>query len=193
MLRDIRNYKVQFISIFLMAFIGVFVFSGLVGETNGLENSINTFYEETNLADGWIYSDYLVDQFLEQVYLLGATTQMERQLIVDSQAELDGNPTIILHFVENNTISKFYLIEGKKLDINDSDGVWLDKGSTVIKSKKITFKFNGKTYKVKTNKKGIAKATIKKSVLSKLKVGKKVSYNASYKKLTVKKTAKVQK
>ncbi|WP_405268220.1 pectate lyase-like adhesive domain-containing protein [Methanobrevibacter sp.] len=69
----------------------------------------------------------------------------------------------------------------------------LKKGSTPIKSKKITFKFNGKTYKVKTNKKGIAKLTIKKSILKKLKVGKKITYKVIYGKLTVKRTAKVKK
>ena len=69
----------------------------------------------------------------------------------------------------------------------------LTKGKTLINGKKVTFKFNGKTYKAKTNKKGIAKVTIKKSVLKKLKVGKKVSYQAKYSKLSVKKTAKVRK
>ena len=62
-----------------------------------------------------------------------------------------------------------------------------------LKGKKITFKFNGKTYKAKTNAKGIAKVTVKKSVLSSLKVGKKVSYSAVYLKDTVKKSAKVKK
>lgn len=63
----------------------------------------------------------------------------------------------------------------------------------VAKNKKITFKFNKKTYKAKTNKKGVAKVTIKKSVLKKLKVGKKIKYQASYGKTTVKKTVKVKK
>ena len=121
------NNKTQFISIFLMAFLGVFVFSGLTGEYVGLEEEVAEFYDDTNLADGWIYSPYLNDMFLYQIWVLGATTDMERQLVVNSIANFEDNPGIVLHFVENNTISKFYLLEGKPLDINDSNGVWLDK------------------------------------------------------------------
>ncbi|MBQ8017626.1 MAG: hypothetical protein IJ258_05905, partial [Methanobrevibacter sp.] len=62
-----------------------------------------------------------------------------------------------------------------------------------VKGKKITFKFNGKKYTAKTNKKGVAKVTIKKKILKKLKVGKKVKYQASFAKITVKKSVKVKK
>ena len=66
----------------------------------------------------------------------------------------------------------------------------LKKGKTLLKNKVVKFKFNGKTLKVKTNSKGIAKATFK---TSNLKVGKKVTYQASYAKDTVKKTVTVKK
>ena len=62
-----------------------------------------------------------------------------------------------------------------------------------VKGKKVALKFNGKTYKVKTNKKGVATFTIKKNVLKKLKAGKKYTYKVTYlkdsvsKKITVKK------
>ncbi len=147
MLRDIRKHKTQFLSIFLMAFLGVFVFAGVGGESVGLEVNSNTYYNDTNLADGWIYSANLDEKFLDEVYLLGPTTQMERQLVVDSVADFSNDPEITLHFVENNTISKFYLIEGEPLDVNDSDGVWLDKSFADAKNlnvgDNITFEFNG--------------------------------------------------
>lgn len=157
MLRDIRKHKTQFLSIFLMAFLGVFVFAGVGGESVGLQVNSDQYYEDTNLADGWIYSPYINELFMYQVDMLGATTQMERQLVVDSVADFSNNPEITLHFVENNTISKFYLIDGEPLDINDSDGVWLDKSFADAKGLKvgdnITFKFNG--YEIEKEIRGI--------------------------------------
>lgn len=140
-----------------MAFLGVFVFAGVGGESLGLELSTNQFYEDTNLADGWIYSPYLNDLFLEQVNLLGATTQMERQAVIDSQADFENKPDITLHFVENNTISKFYLVEGKALDINDSNGVWLDKSFADAKGLKVgdNISFNFEDYEITKEIKGI--------------------------------------
>ena len=62
-----------------------------------------------------------------------------------------------------------------------------------IKGKKIVFKFKGKKYTAKTNKKGIAQVTIKKNVIKKLKKGKTYKYSASYLKNTVKGKVKVKK
>ena len=140
-----------------MAFIGVFVFTGITGEYLGLEVNVNDYYEETNLADGWIYSNYLNELFLEQVDLLGATTQMERQLVVDSVGDFENDPEITLHFVENNTISKFYLLEGKPLDINDSDGVWLDKNFADAKGLKVgdNISFESEGYTINKEIKGL--------------------------------------
>ena len=61
-----------------------------------------------------------------------------------------------------------------------------------LAKKTIKVKFKGKTYKVKTNKKGVATWKVKKSMVKKLKVGKKYKYRVTYgkdvltKKLTIK-------
>ena len=68
----------------------------------------------------------------------------------------------------------------------------MKKNKQLQKGKKIKFKFNEKTYKAKTNKKGIAKVTIKKSELEKLNVGQTVYYQATYSTNTVRKSATVQ-
>ena len=68
----------------------------------------------------------------------------------------------------------------------------LTAGKTPLKSKKITFIFNGAKYTKKTNSKGIAKLTIKSGMLKKLKVKKKITYKAYYGKDLVSRSVKVQ-
>jgi hypothetical protein len=68
----------------------------------------------------------------------------------------------------------------------------LKEGKKVLKNKKVTFKFKGKKYKAKTNKRGIAKVTIKKNVIKKLKAGKKYKFTITYLKDTVKRTVNVR-
>ena len=67
------------------------------------------------------------------------------------------------------------------------------KGKKVLKKKSLKIRFKGKTYKLKTNKKGIAYFKVKKSVIKKLKKGKKYSFKISYKKDVLKRYLKVKK
>lgn len=69
----------------------------------------------------------------------------------------------------------------------------LTKGKTVLKNKKVTFLFRGKTYTAKTNSKGLAKVTIKAKVTKKLKAGKKYAYSAKYVNNILKGKVKVKK
>lgn len=61
-----------------------------------------------------------------------------------------------------------------------------------LKGKKITLKIKGKKLTAKTNKKGVATFKVKKSILKKLKKGKKYTYRVTYLKDSVKKTIRVK-
>jgi hypothetical protein len=107
-------------------------------------------------------------------------------------AEYDGVKVSNKIVVKSILKSKNYNVKksAKKLVIKAS----LTKiNGKYLKGKKITFKLNGKTYVAKTNKKGIAKITIKKNVLKKLKVNKKYDLQIAYLKDTIKKVIKVKK
>ena len=73
MIRNLSNYKIQFLSVFLMAFIGMFIFAGVGGEALTLEDTIDTYYNETNMADGWIYGSNLDNDFVKDVKDLNQT------------------------------------------------------------------------------------------------------------------------
>ena len=92
--------------------------------------------------------------------------------------------------VKQNLKTSKYTIKksAKKLTVKAT----LKNGKTAVKNKKITLSINGKKITAKTNKYGIAKFTIKKNVISKLKVGKKYTMKVTYLKNTIKTTLKVK-
>lgn len=132
-----------------MAFLGVYVFAGFGAESFGFEETASTYYGETNLADGWIYASDLDNDFVDKVNALSSTKDSERKLIVNSIADFDNNPDITLHFLEDDDISKFYLVKGEEFNLSDGDGVWLDirfaESKNLTVGDNISFTFEGMT------------------------------------------------
>ena len=111
MLRDIKINKTQFIAIFLMAFIGIFAYCGIFAEYYGLEQTSADYYAQTNLADGWIHAKNFDNSAVDKINQF--SSQQDRQIVIQSQADMDDSPDFTLHFVEKGTISKFYSTEGE--------------------------------------------------------------------------------
>ena len=118
-----------------------------------------------------------------------------------------GKHTVRVSFASENYFSKTFDVVVKKSNMSLTlEKVNVKKSASKLKItanlkingkaakyKEVTFKFNKKTFKVKTNKKGIATVSIAKKHFKNLKIGKKVSYLVSYDKVITLKTAKVVK
>ena len=158
MLRDFKDHKIQFLSIFLMALIGVYGFTGISGEVAGLVDVSSHYYEDTNLADGWVYGENLDNETFSDIKNMDEIKDAQREMVVNTVANYSSDPDIALHIVEGKQkISKFHLFKGTDFDENDKEGIWIDKrfadGRNLDIGDKITLKFDGK--KVSKTIKGI--------------------------------------
>lgn len=125
MLRDMKHNKTQFISIFLMAFLGVFIYAGVGGEWYGLQQTSAKYYQDTNLADVWVYGKNFSEEDVEAVSKVSGVSQVQRRLSLEAAADFDNNPSVTLHFIEKNNISKAYGVTGEDFSAQ-KDGIWLD-------------------------------------------------------------------
>lgn len=122
--RDMRKNKMQFITIFLMVFLGVFVYAGIHAYMDGMQKSGDIYYENNNLQDIWISGKSFSSEDLEKVKSLPNIKDAERQLTINTiykEKELD----LQTNFIESNNISKFYVIDGEGFD-KEKSGVWVD-------------------------------------------------------------------
>ena len=125
MLRDMKLHKTQFISIFLMSLLGVYVFAGIGSEWYGMQTTAEKYYKENNLANAWIYGNGFSEESVDAITDLQGVTAVERRLTLEGTAELDKKPEMTIHFIEGDQISKSHLIDGDKISL-DKDGIWLD-------------------------------------------------------------------
>ena len=96
-----------------------------------------------------------------------------------------------------NTVTVKQVLKAKKVTVKKTSKKFTLKATLKIngklqKGKRITFKFKGKTYRVKTNSKGIAQKTLKKGVIKRLKKGKTYAVKVTYLKDTIKSSVKVK-
>ena len=125
--RDLWQNRTQFISIFLMAFLGLFVFAGIDAESTGIGISTAQYYEETNLADNWVMGTSFSTEEVKRLEALPQIASVDRKLVLEGKAKVgDGEePSMEFNFVESMNSSFPYIKEGEAFDV-DKEGVWLE-------------------------------------------------------------------
>ena len=124
-LRDIKYNKSQFFTIFLMVFLGVFVFAGVHAYMDGMQVSADNYYEKNNLQDLWLSGLNFSKDDLKQVKELDNIKDAERALTLTTTLDNYDDITIEANFIESNNISKMYVVDGEGFD-KEKSGLWFD-------------------------------------------------------------------
>ncbi len=164
--RDLIVNKTQFISIFLMAFLGMWIYVGMDSESTGGAETIRSYYEETSLADYWLMGTSFSEDEEQKLEALPGVAAAERRLVVTGEADLSGvaetaeseaeadesQYAMQIMFVEKQEISQMVLRSGESYK-EDKKGIWIEelfaqahdlKPGDVLSLKIGSVKFDGK-------------------------------------------------
>lgn len=126
-LRDIKQNKMQFFNVFIMIFLGVFVFAGVHSYMDGMQISGDNYYESNNLQDLWLTGENFNKEDLDKVKNIENVKNAERLLSIRTDLENEKEKDVQLEtiFIESNEISKMYIADGEEFS-KEKDGVWFD-------------------------------------------------------------------
>lgn len=125
--RDLWQNRTQFLSIFLMAFLGMMVFAGIDAESNGLEVSYTRYFEQTRTADYWVIGNNFTERDADTLKSLPEVETVDRKLVLDGKCKLPTGEELDMefNFMETMTCSYPYVVEGEPFNAS-STGIWLE-------------------------------------------------------------------
>lgn len=123
-LRDIKLNKMQFFNIFIMVFLGVFVFAGIHSYMDGMRVSGNKYYENNNLQDIWLTGENFSAEDLNNVKKINNVRNAQRVLSIQTDLENYKDVALETNFIESNEISKMYIVDGEEFS-KEKSGLWL--------------------------------------------------------------------
>ena len=150
MIRSVKQFKLQFTCVLLLAMLSVIIYSGLEGIWRGIEYGFDSYTKETNIADEWVFATYLTDDDAAKIKEMKGVTEVSKRLRITAASHNDENDTYLsLDTVGSEGISQMKLISGEKYDRSIKNSIWLDadyaneNGITTGQTLDITF--GGKT------------------------------------------------
>ena len=129
MLRSIKQFKFQFITVLLLAVLSVTVYCGLEGIWYGIKTEYDKAVKDTNLADEWIMATHFTEEDIAVISNLeGVIDTSARIRITAISLDKEGNDSVLsLDTVGNENISTMIVMKGNGYDKSLTNSVWLDK------------------------------------------------------------------
>lgn len=127
LLRDLWLGRTQFVSIFLMAFLGIAIFAGIDAESNGIGLSTEAYYQMTNAADSWVAGGSFTQEEVRKLAALPQIDTVDRKIVIQGKAEAGAGveADMELNYLETMQCSYPYLIEGESF-APEKRGIWLE-------------------------------------------------------------------
>lgn len=111
--REIKNTKKRFLSILLMAFLGVGFFAGIKATSPDMQKTIDNYYDESNLYDIEIMSTLgLTDEDIESLEKIEEVEKACGIYSTDVAVEVNGEETISKVYSIDDNINKITLTSG---------------------------------------------------------------------------------
>ena len=131
MLRDIRSNKVQFASVFLMALLGIMIYSGIEGVWLGMDKNSASFYERTDAVTDWVYGRELTEEELENITELDDVEQGTLSMQFDCSHVIGtGNGEKTCHLqvntFQNSDMNRSHITDGSDFSDAGDHVCWLD-------------------------------------------------------------------
>ena len=121
--RDMTRAAMQFLSIIALCALGTFAFSALDGTARMTRTTLNTYYEENNLADYWISLPTADRAALDKVAAVSGVTRVRARTTVDMDTTLSDDITVSVTAYDGAMDINIPLLrEGELLDENDKRG-----------------------------------------------------------------------
>lgn len=124
--RTILKNWVQFFSVLLMVFLSILFYTGLEGTWNGMQQSINQYVKQSNLATSWVQTTGITNRDFNRIKKLSFVKNAARTTELSTKTHYNHQTQYINLMTSNNVdISRPYLKNGTFN--RQSAGVYLNK------------------------------------------------------------------
>ena len=142
MLRDIKSNFAQFFSIFILAVVAMWCFTGFQSDVIGGRRAMKNFAKESNLSDGWIYGSGFDEKQADKVKAIDGINDVQLRCEILGKADEKYNTAEIWCYFQNDDIvTRPHTVKGADFDPTDTDGVWLFEAFADIWGLKVGDKF----------------------------------------------------
>ena len=127
LLRDLRQNFIQFLAIFVMCFLAMFMLEGFDSDIAGTGHSVDRYYKETNFMDLSMSCEGFTREDLITVRSVRAVEGAELRYTTVGRIRTGGaEKKLEYNFIESNDISSMLLMEGEPY-VSGSNGIWIDR------------------------------------------------------------------